>query len=69
MDEKLDQSSLKVEHPTTGQDVSGYDNPWAVESVEDFLHYCCPECDVKSQSRDMFLDHALLNHPMVRQYN
>ena len=43
------------------------DNPWAVESLEDFLHYCCPECDVKSQSRDFFLDHALLNHPLVRK--
>ncbi len=40
-------------------------NPWAVESLDDFLHYCCPECDVKSQYREFFVSHALLNHPQV----
>ena len=38
-------------------------NPWDVGNLEDFLYYCCPECDVKvvherDQSRDLFLQHA-----------
>ncbi len=38
-------------------------NPWTVESLEDFLHYCCPECDVKSKSKELFVNHAALQHP------
>ena len=42
--------------------------PWNVESLEDFLYYCCPECDEKSQSRDGFLCHALAYHPSSNNY-
>ncbi len=42
-------------------------NPWAVQSLEDFLHYCCPECDEKKQSRESFINHAMLHHPQVKQ--
>ena len=34
-------------------------NPWTVEHLEEFLYYCCPECDEKSQSKELFLQHAL----------
>ena len=40
-------------------------NPWHVDNIDDFLHYCCPECDLKSQSREIFINHAILNHPQV----
>ncbi len=39
-------------------------NPWAADSLEDYLHYCCRECDMTSHSKDIFLHHALQNHPM-----
>ena len=42
--------------------------PWNVESLEDFLYYCCPECDEKSQSREDFLCHALADHPSSNNY-
>ena len=42
--------------------------PWNIESLEDFLFYCCPECEVKKQSRDDFLQHALKNHPTSCDY-
>ena len=38
-------------------------NPWAVANLEDFLYFCCPECNDKSQSEETFLDHAFQNHP------
>ena len=42
--------------------------PWIVESLEDFLHYCCPECNDRNQSRDSFIQHALSNHPNAKNY-
>ena len=42
--------------------------PWNVESLEDFLYYCCPECDEKNQSRNGFLCHALEYHPISNNY-
>ena len=41
-------------------------NPWAVGSLDDFLHYCCPECDNKSQTKELFINHALINHPQAK---
>lgn len=40
-------------------------NPWLVTYLEEFLYYCCPECDERCQSRDTFLDHALGRHPLA----
>ena len=44
------------------------DNPWAVENIDEFLYFCCPECDVKNQSEDLFLIHALDHHPKAKEY-
>ena len=34
-------------------------NPWDVVNLDDFLYYCCPECDeYRDQSRDLFIQHA-----------
>ena len=41
------------------------DNPWMVEQLEEFLYFCCPECDEKCQAKDSFLHHAILTHPNV----
>ena len=42
------------------------DNPWAVEKWEQFLYFCCPECDEKNQSKDVFIQHALNEHPNAK---
>ena len=42
-------------------------NPWAVEQIEDFLYFCCPECDTKNKSKDSFLEHALNQHPSSKE--
>ena len=41
------------------------DNPWDVETLDEFLYYNCPECDMKCPEKAIFRDHALLNHPKV----
>ena len=45
-----------------------FECPWNVESLEDFLYYCCPECNARDQSREDFLNHALAQHPSSRNY-
>ena len=43
---------------------SSTNNPWCVDNLEEFLYFCCPECDnVKHQSRTDFINHALDQHP------
>ena len=45
-------------------------NPWIVEELEEFLYYCCPQCDFKEQfdQREQFVEHALRCHPMARKH-
>ena len=38
------------------------DNPWMVDRLEEFLYYCCPQCDMKCQMRGDFLRHAMELH-------
>ena len=42
-------------------------NPWDVGKVEEFLYFCCPECDERNQSKELFLKHALDEHPKAKQ--
>ena len=39
------------------------ENPWAVNNLEEFLYFCCPECDERNQSKELFFQHALTQHP------
>ena len=43
-------------------------NPWAVQSMEEFLYYCCPKCDNRSQTEDHFYVHAIKSHPESEEY-
>ena len=46
------------------------DNSWCVSTIEEFLHYCCPDCDVKMKMEDKenFVRHALSEHPASASY-
>ena len=42
-------------------------NPWSsVRKWEEFLYFCCPECNEKNQSKDIFIKHALRIHPLAK---
>ena len=43
-------------------------NPWFVNNLEEFLYYCCPECNEKNRSQDLFLEHAMCEHPRAKEY-
>ena len=42
-------------------------NPWNVTDLDDFLFYCCPECDTKHVTKDVFQHHALKEHQNARE--
>ena len=44
------------------------ENPWNVSTLEEFLYFCCPECDLRDQSKMNFLHHALEQHPKAKEY-
>ena len=37
-------------------------NPWEVKNLDEFLFYCCPECDVKTKEQSQLFEHALEAH-------
>ena len=45
-------------------------NSWCVSTLDDFLHYRCPDCDfnVKMKDKDTFVTHALTEHPVSANY-
>ena len=43
-------------------------NPWKVEDIDQFLNYCCPECDTKQKTKSDFIIHAIDSHPDSREY-
>ena len=43
-------------------------NPWKVEDIDQFLNYCCPECDTKQKTKSDFIVHAIDSHPDSREY-
>jgi KRAB domain-containing zinc finger protein len=43
------------------------ENPWHVESLEEFLYFCCPECPDKIQSKAVFISHAWAKHPKAQE--
>jgi hypothetical protein len=49
-------------------DKMGDHNPWAVENIEAFSFYCCPECDFKSKDGDHFERHALESHNRAKSF-
>ena len=42
--------------------------PWDVTTVEAFLYYICPECDVKAKDSTVFMSHAIECHELARYY-
>ena len=45
----------------------GVSNPWDSKSLEDFLHFLCPECNYLTKYSDDFLQHSA-NHPMANDF-
>ena len=42
-------------------------NPWKVSSLDEFLFYNCPECDVKAKEKEVFSNHAIEKHHFARE--
>ena len=31
------------------------ESPWSVANIHEFLYFCCPECDEKKKSEELFI--------------
>ena len=45
------------------------DNPWNVQTWDNFCLYVCPECHFMDQDHNAFCDHALRTHEKVKIYS
>ena len=43
-------------------------NPWLIENAENFLKYCCPECDYNSKDVQDFSKHVSVNHETSNKF-
>ena len=43
-------------------------SPWDVSCIEDFLYFCCPECNLKHETKTAFVIHAVDAHPDSRPF-
>ena len=43
-------------------------NPWNVPNLEVFNFYCCPECDIRCDTKSHFVGHALEFHPKAKDF-
>ena len=41
-------------------------NPWNVGSFEEFLYFCCPQCDIKTKATDELVKHGLKFHELAK---
>ena len=42
-------------------------NPWlAVATLDEFLYYCCPECELKTKDHNHFYNHAMQTHEKAK---
>ena len=55
----------KQQHLDSLNSIEEQYNPWNVSNLDEFLYFCCPECDVKFKhdTKDMFIDHTIDKHP------
>ena len=42
------------------------ENPWDVSNIEEFLYYCCPECNIKCKNGQLFIEHATQSHEQAK---
>ena len=62
------ENHTKMENPWNVGNNPGSNNPWNVTNLDEFLYFCCPECDLRDQSKLQFLQHALEHHPKSKEY-
>ena len=47
---------------------SNQNNPWNVKTFEDFRVFLCPECNVTSVTKTLFIKHALKSHENSEEF-
>ena len=66
--ETIDHSELIIkESDSLHEEMDLLTNPWKVTNLDEFLFYCCPECDLKVKGRDEFSQHAMEKHEQAKE--
>ena len=42
-------------------------NPWDVPSLDEYLFYCYPECELKTKEYEIFYNHAVIVHELAKE--
>ena len=42
------------------------ENPWKFNSTQEYLYFCCVECEFKDKNEELFLNHVQSSHFMGR---
>ena len=42
-------------------------NPWDVPNLDEYLFYCCPECELKTKEYEAFYTHAVNFHELAEE--
>ena len=43
-------------------------NLWLITDIEEFHFYCCPECQFKDHSNEIFVNHVFQAHPYAKKF-
>ncbi len=62
----LEFSSSPLKDGPIEEKLLGVANPWSIKNLDEFMFYCCPQCDHQTKSQITFLNHAFLIHPEVK---
>ena len=55
---------INIKNEPISDGIQFENNPWNVESLQDFLCLKCPECVFDTKEEDSFQNHATENHPL-----
>ena len=48
-------------------DYANLKNPWSFDNIDEYLFYCCPQCDHRYKSKPSFVLHAFESHPESKE--
>ena len=57
---------MEFTDPNVIKDDNDKCNPWQVPTLEEFLYYFCPECEVKTKEKSQFFNHAIETHDQAK---
>ena len=61
------EQEIDIENSVSNE-TNNVNDPWSADNLDEFLYYCCPECNVKNRTKEEFVTHALNHHPNAKDF-